>query len=327
MTGLRPDVDRSKTKRPFLTVVMPLHDGAEWIGTTLGALAREPIEDVEVIAIDSSPTATTLEIVERFTDRLSLRVIQRRDLVPWPTKTNLAVELASADYVCMLHQDDLWLTGRIDAIRHWIKNAPAAVLHLAPALFVDRNGKPMGRWRCPLPSERELDRDLLLERLLVQNFVSVPAPVIRRQAWLDCGGLDDSLWYTADWDIWLKLASAGPTVYHEDITVGFRVHSGSLTVTGSRSKDDFQSQMVAVLERHLDDLPALRGGAIEQRARASIEINVAMAAASSGDGASAVDALTCLLRLGPHGLPPYLRDSRLYERLGARVRARLRGVF
>ena len=55
---------------------------------------------------------------------------------------------------------------------------------------------------------------LVLERLLVQNFIAVPSPVWRRDAWLACGGLDLDLWYTADWDIWLKLARHGPAVIH-----------------------------------------------------------------------------------------------------------------
>ena len=55
---------------------------------------------------------------------------------------------------------------------------------------------------------------MLIERLVVQNFIGIPAPTIRRDAYLSIGGLDDALWHTADWDQYLKLAAIGSVYYH-----------------------------------------------------------------------------------------------------------------
>lgn len=313
--------------RPFLSVVMPLHNGAEWLAATFDSLASEHAGDIEVIAIDSSASEDTASIVERYAARLPLKLIRRPDVMPWQTKTNMGVELAAAEHICMLHQDDLWLPGRVETIHHWIANAPQAALHLAPTLIVDRNGRKVGRWTCPLPKERLLAREFVLERLLVQNFVSVPAPVFRRDAWLECRGMDEQLWYTPDWDIWVKLSSAGPVIYHEEVTTAFRVHGGSLTVTGSRDAREFREQMQIVLDRHLDQLSANGRHTIERIARASIDVNASLAAASGGSLRALVDAAAGLLALGPVAMARYLRDSRLYERVVARVRARMTGAF
>ena len=314
-------------QKPFLSVVMPIHDGAEWIGATLDTVAAEPVAGVEFIVIDSSPDDVTAAIVESYAERLPLQLLRRPDLAPWQTKTDLGVELASAESVCVLHQDDLWLPGRIEAVRRWIAQAPEAALHLAPSVYVDRRGERMGPWQCPLPAEALLDRDLLLERLLVQNFVSVPAPVIRRSAWLDCGGMNQALWYTADWDIWLKLASATPVIYHNEFTTAFRIHGSSLTMTGSREPREFRAQMETVLDRYLGELPMSRRNAIERVARASIDINVMLAAASGGNVRALASATGNVLSLGPAGIGRYFRDSRLRERTVSRLRARLAGAF
>ena len=313
--------------QPLLSVVMPVHNGAEWIGATLESLAAEPTDGIEIIIIDSSPTDATAVIVESFADRLPLRLHRRADIGPWQTKTNLGVEMATANHVCMLHQDDLWLPGRVQAVRRWLADAPDTVLHLAPSTFVDRQGKRIGLWRCPLPAEAILDRECLLKRLLVQNFVSVPAPVIRRSAWLACGGMDEQLWYTPDWDIWLKLAAAGEAIYHDEVTTAFRVHGSSLTVTGSRDAREFRQQMQTVLERYLDRVPANDRRAIERAARASINVNVSLAAASGGSVKALASAAGNVLSLGPVGIGRYLRDSRLRERVVSRLRARMTGAF
>lgn len=306
---------------------MPVHEGAAWIEATLQSLGAEPTRGLEVIVIDSSPTGATAAIVERFVDRLPLRLLQRGDLAPWQTKTNLGVELAAADHVCILHQDDLWLPGRVEAARRWLNGSPEVGLHLAPTAIIDRHGRQIGRWHCPLPADEVLEAQFLLERLLVQNFVSVPAPIFRRTAWLACEGMDEKLWYTADWDIWAKLANIGPVVYHDEITTAFRVHGGSLTVTGARDVSEFRSQMQIVMERHLPRLPASSRRRVEAAARASISVNVSLAAASGGDLKALGRAARVVLSLGPSGMRRYLRDSRLRERVTCRLRAKLTGAF
>lgn len=312
---------------PFLSVVMPIHNGVEWIGATLESLAAEPCDGVEILVIDSSPTSATADIVEQYADRLPLRLLRRSDLAPWQIKTNLGVELAAADHVCILHQDDLWLPGRINAIRRWLASAPKAALHLAPTLIVDRHGRRVGVWNCPLPAGEALGTEFVLERLLIQNFVSVPAPVFRRSAWLECGGMDEQLWYTPDWDIWAKLSSVGPVVYHDEITTAFRVHGSSLTVTGSRDAGEFRAQMQTVLDRYLDRIPVSSRRATERIARTSINVNVSLAGASGGNVRALASAVGDVLSLGPAGMGRYFRDSRLRERVMSRLRARLTGAF
>ncbi|PBC05136.1 glycosyl transferase [Mesorhizobium sp. WSM3860] len=306
---------------------MPVHQGEAWIAATLDSLAAEPNEDLEIVVIDSSPTSATAATVERFSHRLPVKLLQRRDLGPWQTKTNLGIELAAADHACILHQDDLWLVGRVEAARRWLADAPEADLHLAPTAIIDRQGRRMGRWNCPLPAGEVLGAEFLLGRLLIQNFVSVPAPIFRRSAWLACGGMDERLWYTADWDMWIKLAATGQVVYHDEITTAFRVHGSSLTVTGSRDAGEFRAQMQTVLDRYLSLLPASSRRWIEPAARASISVNVALAAASGGDLKALLHAARVVLSLGPNGTRRYLRDSRLRERVTCRLRAKLTGAF
>jgi GT2 family glycosyltransferase len=167
---------------------------------------------------------------------------------------------------------------------------------------------------------------LSLERLLVQNFVGIPGAVFRRDLALAVGGLDESLWYTADWDLWLKLARAGTTVYVPRPLAAFRVHPESQTSARSRRLEDFRRQYEVVTERHLESWPAAAPAtraAVARVARASLEVNVCLAAAYHRQ---AVPWRRLARALAPLGLSDWrrlLRDSRLWERVSARVRARL----
>ena len=184
----------------------------------------------------------------------------------------------------------------------------------------------LGEWRCPLPIGHPVPMQTLAARLLVQNFISAPAPVFKKAAWLASGGLDKTLWYTADWDMWMKLAVPGPVLYHKEATTGFRIHGDSLTVMGSRNLADFTAQMESVLIRHLPKIgPQAR--AVERAARASIAVNTALAAVAAGNPRRLPGAIAALLRLGPGGLSRYVHHSRILERVTLRLRAKLHGAF
>ncbi len=312
--------------KPWLSVIMPSYCSEPWIRAALHSIQAEAAEGVEVLLVDGGPTSLARDIARTHAGKLNMKIFERPDLKTWQAKTNFAAAIGAADHLCWLHTDDLWLPGRARRVRAWIEAAPATPLHLAPSAIVDRFGRRSGVWRCPLPANRAIPSAEMLERLLVQNFIAAPAPVFRKDAWLACGGLDETLWFTADWDIWLKLAARGPVLYHDNVTTAFRVHGGSLTMTGSRDISDFTQQLEIVLDRHL---PGLTAGSqsVLRRARVSIAVNAALASASAGNPRLLPHAASELLRLGPSGIYRYLRDSRIVERMAPRVRAKLTCAF
>lgn len=317
---------KTNRTRPWLSVVMPVHNGSEWIGASLESIAQQADDGIEVLVIDSSPDDAASQIARGFADRLRLRIFPDSPLISWQAKTNEGVQIAAADHICWLHQDDLWLPGRIVELRRWIAQDPDAALHVAASLIVDRVGRRLGVWRCPFRGEGPVPPQMFLERLLVQNFISAPAPLFRKDAWLVAGGMDEDLWYTGDWDIWLKLAEQGGVRHHEAPTTAFRIHGSSLTVTGSRNAQDFERQMKIVLERHLPRLTHRRG-AVQRAGLASIRVNGALAAASGGRWVGLLGAGARVLALGPSGIRRYMRDSRIVDRLVPRLRAKLTGSF
>ena len=313
----------SESVLPWLSVIIPSYNGERWIADSLGSIAAEGDHGIEVILVDSSASPITCDIAENYSSRLRLRIIRRPDLASWQEKTNFGVGEARAEHLCWLGVDDVWLPGRAAAARAWIAANPQVSLHLAPCAILGVNGGKLGVWRCPLQPDAETPSRQVIERLLLQNFISAPAPVFLKNAWLSCGGLDESLWYSADWDVWLKLANFGRTFYHRAVTVGFRIHNTSLTSIGSTDPKDFASQMQLVLDRHLAKVE--RSDDLRRPAEASIAVNVALASAAAGDFRRLGSALAHVLRLGPIGIFRYMRYSRIMERVIPRLRAKWKG--
>jgi glycosyltransferase involved in cell wall biosynthesis len=308
--------------KPWLSVVIPCRNGQRWLADTLQSIVDQREERLEVILVDGSTDNASLDIAESFSGKLDIRVFRRPDLDSWMAKTNFAVEQAGADRICMLHTDDLWLPNRCEELRKWLSSQPDAVMHLHPCYFIDENGRRLGVWRCPLPpGDSPVPARLLYERLLFQNFVGIPSPTIRRADYLTVGGLDDALWYTADWDLYLKLAALGDIHYHRDPLACFRVHNNSLTVLGSRDPIDFRNQHQIIFDRHSNSvIPEIRDK-IQPIFKVSVDVNVASAEAMNGKYAAMIKVVYSILSLGPVGMIQYFSCSRIVDRLVPRLRA------
>lgn len=306
---------------PWLSVVMPVLNGANYLASALQSVACQVDGEVELIVVDGGSTDGTIEILSTFADRLPLRFFQRRDLESWVAKTNFGLSQARGNFVSFLHHDDLWLGDRLGTLRELVQRHPDATMFLQPSWFIDQRGARIGVWRCPLPHV-VVEPQLFVERLLVQNFIAIPAPLFSRTAAIGLGGLEEGLWYTADWDFWLKLARAGRTIHHPRPLSAFRIHPQAQTMQGSRQLADFRDQLETVLSRHLAGREGSSGASsqVERVARFSVEVNTNLAALVHGCEAHLASLTWQFLRLGPGGWRRYFRDSRVVERTLSRYR-------
>ena len=267
-----------------------------------------------------------LAILDSYAGRLPINILKEPRRANWAANVNVALSAAQGDFICILHQDDMWMEGKLRTIKELIKQYPAANMFLSPTWFIDTHDKRLGLWRCPLPAAPAIiDADTMTERLLVQNFIAVPAPVFRRDVTLSCGGMDSRLWYTPDWDLWLKIAALGNIVYYPKAMSNFRIDSSSMTVMQSKDTEDFRKECQAVLGRHLAiwKKTGYTKKSVSRVAQFSVDMNVFLAALLHRKKTNPIKLIYHFILLMPFGWYRYLRDSRLVERVICRIKIRL----
>jgi hypothetical protein len=205
--------------------------------------------------------------------------------------------------------------------------ATAGALIVHDAKYVGPHGEELGPWTCPF-EDGEIPSSLFIERLLVQNFLAIPSPMFRRSAVIDFGGLDEALWFSADWDLWLRLGALGPVRFVEETLSAFRIHPASQTAARKVVANEWQQQLTTVLLRHLKDWPVegKTRDAVERTAMASIAVNSILSAASRREPVKWSPVLLQLLAIGPSGWRRYLRDSRIGQRVRSRWKVQRPGV-
>lgn len=310
--------------RYFSSVIMPTLNGSEYVESALNSLVDQKSQEFECVVVDQGSTDDTLLRVEKYSNKLNLSVVSAPQNKSWMENVNLGLERAKGEFVSILHQDDVWHSDKLERMTSLIGRTPYAKLYFHPVEFIDRCGNRLGRWTCPVSSDLEvIPSQEFLTSLLVQNYISVPAPMFRRQDAISLGGLDTDLWYTADWDFYLKLARLGPAAYLDEVLAGFRIHPASLTITGSRSAEEFARQLSIPVMRHLDALndPAIRRK-VRKAADFSNAVNLFLAKSFHKYDEDLTPLIWKFLALGPEGWARYFRCSRVHERVYARLRLR-----
>ena len=308
-------------KQPWLSVIIPTYNGSKYLAAALDSVVVQQDDLIECVVIDDGSTDNTLSIVDSYQDKLNIKLITKARQGNWVANTNHALSVATGKYACFLHQDDLWLEGRLPKLKQAIAAYPQASLYLHDAVFIDGQDKPLGLWQCPLGGKSQVfSAQKMREKLLVQNFIAIPSPVFNRQTALDVGVLNSELWYTADWDFWLKLASIGDTYYIAKPLAAFRVHGDSQTIRRSSSVAEFRQQMRVVVDKHLHVKPKSE---VAKVAFFSTEVNTTLAAIVHGESPNLIKLAADFLLLGPLGWRRYWQDSRIQERISARLKAKL----
>jgi len=301
----------------WLSVIVPTYNGERYIAECLSSIEQnDTVRNIEVIVIDDGSTDATCNIVRSYQPRFNLTLVEQDHTGNWTIGTNRGMEMATGEYMCWLHQDDRWESHRLATFRDLVAKFPDAGLFLDSSWFVCPKGERIRRWTCPLPSNRMLQPDYVVPRFLVQCFVASCCPVFSTKLAREIGILDESLWFLADWDFWLRLASLTRSVNSSmGPSCEYRIHSAAQTVFRSQSTEDLQRQYHSVLQKY-DNPKFARVASFS----AKTNLDLFQGFHHGAQISTVFRLLTRFVALWPTEQIMYLRYSRMFERLAARRR-------
>ncbi len=315
--------------RPLLSVIMPVYNGEEYLPSAFDSIlaqGRELTNQIEILVVDDGSTDDTLEIVSRYSDRLPLRMIRSHRVGNWVKGLNEGLQAAQGEFCCQLHQDDAWTPDRLTILFSCMKKHPDIDVFLHNALFLSSAGKRIGRWSCPFGSpSRLIQPEVFFRHLLVQDFICINTPIFRTRLIHETGPFDEALKQTTDWDFWLNLFGNYPSYFINKPLSFFRIHAKAQTISHSKDTEDYSLQLERILQRYRYRLNPghPQDKRIFKAAQFSNLVNASLGQAlHQGSIAPLMNIVCQAFTLSPATLSIYLRDSRIIERLGARIRLR-----
>ncbi len=195
-----------------------------------GRFIREAIRSVldqdypriEYLVIDGGSTDDTLDILRSCDARVSW--ISEPDA---GQSDAIAKGFARArgDILTWLNADDVLAAGAVERAVREFERFPELGLIYGHGMILDADGEETGPFV-------EIEPFNLWRLLHTLDYVLQPAAFFRRSAYEVAGGLDRTLNWAMDWDLWLRLAAVAEVRFVDQVLAGSREWQDTKTATG-----------------------------------------------------------------------------------------------
>lgn len=231
---------------PKVSVVTISYNQAPYLERCLKSVLEQSYKNVEYIVVDGGSTDGSVEILERYRDKIDALVIEK-DKGP-ADALNKGFRLATGDVFCFLNSDDELTQFAIsDALRAW-EDLPGYDVLSGNGLLVDGEGRLLRRL---FSDQFAMGRCAAGAAYLVQ-----PSTFFKRQAFERAGGFNVANRSAWDTELWFDMALTGSKFRQiEGYASIYRIHDLSIT-SSAAARNGLQKHHDEMFEKAFGRKPA-----------------------------------------------------------------------
>ena len=189
---------------PKVTVIIPTYNCAEYICHAVESVLSQTYRDFELVVVDDGSIDNTRDLLMQYGEKLRYIYHENKDMT---AARNTGIKNSSSEYIGFLDSDDIWLPKKLERQVKLLDQAPEVGLVYCWNYYIDAEGKRCKFYNNTIGRSFE-SGSRLFEKLIENNVVSGggSTPVIRRACLEKSGLFDESIPYSGDWDLWLRIS-------------------------------------------------------------------------------------------------------------------------
>lgn len=236
--------------KPTVSVIIPSYNCELYIAETLESILDQTFKDIEIIVVDDGSTDKTRQIVTSY--GAPVRLVTQTNAGVCAAR-NRGIREAAGQYVCLMDHDDYWLPDKLALQLEQMQRHPE--VGLVYSTFAWWNPGPDGVFPDPGNYKDESSGSAIDEEfsgwiyhlLLLDCWVLTSSALIRGEAFNKCGSFDESLPYSEDWDLWLRISREYPFIKLKKALTLYRQHprQGNRTPRNIDYRTELLSRAVA----------------------------------------------------------------------------------
>jgi glycosyltransferase involved in cell wall biosynthesis len=205
----------SSTSLPKVTIITPSYNQARYLEASIRSVLEQDYQNIEYIVVDGGSKDGSVEIIRKYQDRLAWWVSEKDK--GHADALNKGFSHASGEILAWLNSDDIYLPGAVSEAVSILQARPEVGMVYATANLINDEGRIIGRF-----SSKQTDYHHLL-----RGSVHIPQATtfFRAALWRQVGPLDLSLFFSFDYDLWVRLAKVSELSYVPRIWANFRLHN------------------------------------------------------------------------------------------------------
>jgi glycosyltransferase involved in cell wall biosynthesis len=201
-----------------MTIVTPSFNQARFLERTIRSVLDQGYPNLEYIVMDGGSTDGSIDIIRRYEGRLT----------HWTSgpdagqsaAINAGWRMATGEIIAWQNSDDVYLPGALRAAGEAFAAHPDAVLVYGKTQRMDADGVPLGTMGSPYRA-----RTLLYSH----QVIPLTSAFFRRSAVEAVGPLDESLHYSMDLDLLLRLTQLADPVMIPETLAQATIHADAKT--------------------------------------------------------------------------------------------------
>ena len=182
-----------------VSVIIPAYNKAELTVKTVESVLGQTYNNIEIVVVDDGSTDDTRQSLLPYSHKI--KYIYKENGGACRAR-NMGIRSATGEYVALLDCDDIYLPKKIEKCVDYLERKLDIGFVYTPACFIDANGARIKRY----PRFARRSSGYIARKLLRKNFICNSTVVVRRGCFKKAGYFDESIFTSADWDMWLRLS-------------------------------------------------------------------------------------------------------------------------
>ena len=208
---------------PLVTIITPSFNQGKFIRETIESVLNQDYPNIEHIVVDGGSTDETLAILQEYSHLGErFRFVSEADRGQ-SHAVNKGLSMAKGEIIGWLNSDDTYQPGAVGKGIEMLQLHPEWAMVYGRAFTIDEAGQIRNACEYVEPAD--------YYKLFHGCFICQPASFIGKTVFQQVGGVDETLSFCMDYDLWIRISKAHPIGFIHDFLANTRIHENCKTET------------------------------------------------------------------------------------------------
>ena len=221
---------------PKVSIITPSFNQGRFLEDSIRSVLEQDYPNIEYIVVDGGSKDESIEIIKKYQNHFAWWVSEKDK--GHADALNKGFSHATGEILAWLNSDDIYFPSAVSEAVSVLISRPQVGMVYGDANLIDDSGVTVGQFASKQTSYSQMLRGSV--------HISQATTFFRAGLWRQVGPLDLSLFFSFDYDLWVKFAKVSQILYVPKLWAKFRIHAEGKTIIND---DRCYPDMLRVLER------------------------------------------------------------------------------
>lgn len=211
--------------RPAITVLLPVHNGARFLGKAIDSVLNQTLSDFELLIINDGSTDNSEQIIFSYSDK-RIRYVKNETNIGLIGTLNKGIDLAGGMYIARMDADDVCVSQRLQAQKDFLDHHAGVAFIASTVTLINDQDETTGTWSL---DQQTTTAAAIKNTMVYKNCIAHPTIMGRTREFrrFHYKVYQQNI---EDYDLWLRVLNSGGSIEKLPMPLLlYRQHTASVT--------------------------------------------------------------------------------------------------